>query len=327
MMETQSPLTGWIPYKLFHENGYPLCRWLNVSDYQFTDPFFTDTIEKCKSKFIYRQHSVSSVEVLPDWSGQLSYVPPTAFIFHISRCGSTLLAQLLGINPSNIVLSEVPFFDEILREPYKRESTLSLRTYPALEAALKFYGQCRNGSEKMLFIKTDSWHVFFYKKLRELYPNVPFVLLYRQPAEVIRSQQKKRGMQAVPGVIEPAIFGFNNESVTDLDEYMTRVIRQYLKIFLQIVEEDQNSILVNYHDGMLKVMEQVAAYTGMTISPEEYKKMKERCGYHGKYPEQLFTEESGEMEETPSLKQCYELYRKLEEKRSGMLVSSGLRAS
>lgn len=297
---------SWIPYKLIASNEQPLCRWLNISTVAFSDPFFEDTISKCRGNGIELYHSVSNMEVLPGWASGLDAVQPSAFIFHISRCGSTLLSQLLGIQPGNIVLSEVPFFDEVLRSAVPPSY---------LKAAIQFYGQKRTGAESHLFIKTDSWHVCFYKTLRELYPTVPFILLYRDPRAVMRSQQKKRGMHAVPGVIEPEIFGFQNTSFPDLDVYMAKVIERYLNTFVLISETD-NCLLVNYNQGMMNVMEDVAAYTGLVISDDDREKMELRCRYNAKYPEQVFSEAAISTETPAYLERSMYLYNLLESMRS-----------
>lgn len=34
------------------------------------------------------------------------YLEPTGFVFHMSRCGSTLTANLMGASPHNLVYSE-----------------------------------------------------------------------------------------------------------------------------------------------------------------------------------------------------------------------------
>ena len=147
-MLTLTSLEQWVPHKLIIHNGQWLCRWLNVGDTPFSEPFFEDTISKCRSNGVPPYHSVSHVELLPEWAGNLGSVQPSAFIFHISRCGSTLLSQLLGIQRGNVVLSEVPVFDELLRAQVAPE---------ILKAAIDFYGQKRTGDEQRLFIKTDSW--------------------------------------------------------------------------------------------------------------------------------------------------------------------------
>lgn len=304
------PLSGWVPYKLLRDDQHSVCRWLHVDNTPFSEPFFADTISRCRSNNSRQLHSVSNIELLPDWSASLPYVKPSAFIFHISRCGSTLLAQLLGINPQNIVLSEVPFFDEALRTPYQQRKP-NLPSSAIFQAAMQFYGQQRSGNEKNLFVKTDSWHVCFYKTIRQLYPGVPFILLYRHPQQVIRSQQKKRGMHAVPGVVEAAVFEFDGPPVTDLDVHMARVIERYLTLFLEIIQHDKNALLVNYNEGMLKVTEKVAAFAGVDINDEEHEKMEARCKFNAKYPDQLFSETDAEKAVPDYLQNCMSLYHQL----------------
>lgn len=306
-----SAIQQWVPYKLSAEAEQTLCRWLYVGDKPFSEPFFDDTISRCRKENGFRPHSVSNTSLLEDWAGALPSVEPTAFIFHISRCGSTLVSQLLGLNPDHIVLSEVPFLDEVLRVPYKQQHYPAFEPVHALKAAFRIYGQKRTGNEQKLFIKTDSWHVFFYKKLRELYPDAPFILLYRAPLEVIQSHRRKRGMQAVPGVIEPSIFGFTEPLTTDLDQHMAMVIEKYLELFLEIATHDNNALLVNYNDGMMHVMERIATFTDLQLSDDEYRLMQERCGYHAKFPEQVFAE-AGSSETIPEwLEKSVALYSQL----------------
>lgn len=43
----------------------------------------------------------SEIDENPD-----KYLEPTGFVFHMSRCGSTLTANLIGSSPYNLVYSE-----------------------------------------------------------------------------------------------------------------------------------------------------------------------------------------------------------------------------
>lgn len=306
-----SHLRQWVPYKLLAEQEQTLCRWLYVGDKPFHEPFFDDTIARCRSGMSFRPHSVSNISLLKDWASALPAIEPTAIIFHISRCGSTLVSQLLGINPDHIVLSEVPFLDEVLRAPYKAHAYPAFEQMPALEGAIRFYGQKRTGNESRLFIKTDSWHVLFYKTIRRLYPHAPFILLYREPYEVIHSHRKKAGMQAVPGVIEPAIFGFETPLTTDMDAYMTNVIEKYLSVFIEIAENDPRALPVSYNEGMMHVMEKIADFIDLPLSREEYLQMQARCSYHAKFPDQVFTTDPVPAMTPAWLQKCQELYNRL----------------
>lgn len=313
-MNKPSPIAGWIPIKLYPEKESLLCRWLYVGDKNFTEPFFDETISACRSlpENGHLKRSMSSTDMLVDWAKAIDVIEPTAFIFHISRCGSTLISQMLGLQPSNIVLSEVPFFDDLLR--YGKLHNCMPGILPQLNAAIGLYGAKHNENHQRLFIKTDSWHIHFYKELRALYPTVPFFLLYRKPDEVIRSQQKKRGMQAIPNLLEAAIFGFDKDNISTmpLDEYMGMVIESYLTAFLEILKNDKAAYAINYHEGAMHITDTIASVTRMPITDAEKLLMQKRAGFHAKFPEQIFKEEQPDEAMPGYLKRSFELYDKIE---------------
>jgi hypothetical protein len=318
MNQFEHPLKSWIPYKLELKNDDSLlCRWLNTFDKPYVEPFFDETISKCKAQdqHILKFSSVADLTVLEDWAEKLENVEPTAFIFHISRCGSTLVSQLLGLNEQNISLAEVPFFDDILRSPLKKNDIKGLDTGKLLIAAIKFYGQRRFGTETNLFIKTDSWHVFYYKKIRQLYPEVPFVFLYRTPDEVFSSHLKKSGMQAVPGLIEPELFGLDSIEVVHMPqrEYIAKMIEKYLEMYLEIMESDRLSIFLDYKDGIIPIIKKIAAFTKVEIDEDELLTMENRIQYHSKYPNEAFKERKI-VSVIPELNKAFELYARLETK-------------
>jgi hypothetical protein len=314
-MHYSEAIEGWIPIKLFNENGERNCRWLYVGNKHFDEPFFDETISACRQlpQNGHLKRSMSSIDVLPKWAATANSIEPTAFIFHVSRCGSTLLSQMLSLQQSNIVLSEVPFFDDLLR--YGKKENCLPQILPIIKSAINLYSTKRNIDYNHVFIKTDSWHIHFYEELRTLYPTAPFFFLYRKPDEVIQSQQKKRGMQAIPNLIEANVFGFNKEEIATkpLDEYMGMVIESYLQKFYTILQKDKNCFALNYHSGAMAMINTIANKTSLQINEKEYLAMKERAGYHAKFPEQVFSEEK-RIEEIPSyLKKSFELYDKIEE--------------
>ena len=84
---------------------------------KYADPFFDETIAKCKSH-PYNSNPfkvVSTVENLIDWSNELISVELKSLVFHVSRCGSTMLSQSLASSSENIMISEAPIIDQILR--------------------------------------------------------------------------------------------------------------------------------------------------------------------------------------------------------------------
>jgi hypothetical protein len=319
-----NPLQGWIPYRANISATGIDCHWLDTFNAAYTEPFFDETIVKLKGIPRRANHykSVSSLPMMEEWSGNIkSYIEPTAIIFHISRCGSTLISQLLSISQQNIVLPEVPFFDDLLRLPYKNQDVSATDTQRMLKAALKFYGQKRTGNERQLYIKADSWHIFFYKQLRELYPQTPFILLYRKPGEVFESHTKQRGMHAVPGLIEAELFGLDRDTASQmsLDIYLARVLEQYFTAYIAVSTHDKNTLLVNYDEGTMPIMDKIAAFIQISFDGPHYEGMKERANYHSKHPGKVFSEK-GSNTAPAFLQNTVSLYQQLEQIRLAMLI-------
>jgi hypothetical protein len=313
MQATDHPLQHWIPYRFVFENDRPLVQWLYVADMRFDDPFFDESIAACRSHTYNssRYKSISSPESMIEWSYWTEELPVT-FIFHVSRCGSTLLSQLISLSEKYTVLSEVPFFDEIVRLPYKIKGTDHKQIEELFKAAVKLVGKKRTGKEEQLFIKTDSWHIFFHNLLRRLYPAAPFILLYRSPDEVVHSHQKHRGMQAVPGLIEPGLFGFSSEVINepDLDAYTARVLERYLLVFEELLHHNSN-LLIDYKEGVMHMMTRIAAHLNIEWETGHVQQMQERSKFHSKYPQQNFAEETGAKQVPEYLKEAMMRYQSL----------------
>jgi hypothetical protein len=314
----------WIPYQLVKREQQWLCRWLALGGRRFTEPFFSETIQQCKShgRNANRFDSLSSLDCLAaQTAGPLDAVTPSAFIFHVSRCGSTLLSQLLGLSQRAIVLSEVPLIDQLLRLPLKDGNVAPAEMEAALQASIAWLGRKKSGNETHLFVKLDSWHVFFAATIRKLYPEVPFVLLYRSPDEVLRSHQKRRGMHAVPGFIEPVLFGMSSEDLDgiDCDVYTGQVLTYYFSRFLAIAAQDGQSLLLNYQEGGMPLLQQLAACSGIVFNDTEREHMEARSRTHSKYPDQIFSEERPQLPEPAHLAPAFALYRSLEAMRGTVI--------
>jgi hypothetical protein len=323
MQTSKHPLKGWIPYKLVIENKTPLVHWLYVGDKIFNEPFFNETISACKSHTYnsVKYKCVSSLESILEWADTLPEINKISFIFHISRCGSTLLSQLIGLDKKYIVLAEVPFFDELLRLNYKLKNVDEKFQLKILDAAIKFMGQKKSGDEEQIFIKTDSWHICFYKPYKQLYPKSEMILLYRRPDEVISSHQKKRGMQAVPMLIEPQVFGFSKKEISQftLNMYTAKVLEKYLLLFEEIETTDKFTLLLDYKQGAMQLIQQMAEYLKITWDEKHILKMQERAKFHSKHPQQNFEKENNPDEVLNYLQTVMRLYNRLNEKRNNLV--------
>jgi len=312
-------LHHWYPVKLLKDGAELRCQWKYFKGIPFIDPFFSETITQANSieLNVTKYRSVSDLNILTEWCDNLKSAEPTAFIFHISRCGSTLLSQALALSDDHIVLSEVPFIDDLLKLLTIDEWLTNTDYQQILKATIAVYGQKTNQNQQLLFIKTDSWHLYYLPLFRLLYPAILFLFLYREPDDVLISQQKKRGMHAVPGLISNIILGIptnTNEQLT-LDNHMIGVLISYLSSFVTVVKTDNYSFLANYSEGIENIINNLAKLTGYKLDEDYCAKVNERCRYNAKYPDQPFINETTYRDLTNTSK-LQSLYMELENLRS-----------
>jgi hypothetical protein len=308
----KSSLQNHIPYRMVVSNDQPKVLWLDTSGVSFDAPFFDETILRCMSLTpgMASFKCVSSLETMIEAAWDVDAVPVTAFLFHVSRCGSTLLSQSLVLSSENIVLSEVPFFDALLRHDFQ-DPDLKRR---ALQAAVRLYGQKRSEISNYLFIKLDSWSVYYHELLRALWPSTPFLLLYRNPLEVLQSHQKMAGMQAVPGLLEPWLFDIPSQGVHEKDRetYLGEVLAYYVRQFEQMFLTDHNSWLVSYHDGIEKMIQTLFSAIGLPVDSDLLTKTAERSRFHSKDPGKVFSEALADRPIPEAFREAYAGFERLE---------------
>ena len=105
-------LKGWLPVDAIVVDGRPGLWWMEMSGIDLTEPFFQQTVERAKRD--KRRERFTEFDVLLQLEKQLDSVEPTGFIFHSSRCGSTLVANACRAVSGSIVLSEANAIDKLI---------------------------------------------------------------------------------------------------------------------------------------------------------------------------------------------------------------------
>lgn len=288
MKNINHPLLHWIPYKLIEKDNLGYFEWIYLGEREYTDPFFDETISKCKSHPYNSKvvRVISTVDNLLDWSKELISVELKSLVFHVSRCGSTMLSQSLVTSPKNIIISEAPIIDQILQSDIFNFDEKNI----LIRAVIMLLGQKRFPQQKNLIIKLDAWHIFNAVQLRSIFPELPFMLLYRQPAEVLKSHQKMIGMHMVPGVLAPRIFGITTHTIQKIGfkQYGALVLAKYFQAFLDFYATDKNVLLCNYNGGMKSVLERFISFVKIDYSNDEVIQMFERLKKHSKNVNTVF---------------------------------------
>ncbi|HET9222191.1 MAG TPA: hypothetical protein VFO07_06795, partial [Roseiflexaceae bacterium] len=111
-MPDVAQLDGWIPVRISWEQLRPIVEWRYVGDARFTEPFFEQTISACLRHPFSRLFFLRTpVDALAQLHAARPGVAPSGFVFHMSRCGSTLVAQMLATLPQTLVIAEAEPID------------------------------------------------------------------------------------------------------------------------------------------------------------------------------------------------------------------------
>lgn len=279
-MPEQAQFEAWIPFRIRPAAHPPRVDWCYVGSEKFTAPFFGDTIERCLRKpFNQLFLRETAIDVLEDRAAAHPGLQPTAFIFHGSRCGSTLLAQMAAAVPETIVLSEAAPIDDVLRAAVVDDVRSGW-----LRSALSVLGYPRAG-ERRLIVKLDAWHVLHARVIQEAFPGVPSVFLYRDPEEVLASQLRMPGIHMVPGMLDGITDA--GSATFDREEHVCRVLAV---IYAAAVAEAAAGTvsLMNYADLPGQALAQVLEW----CRPENIREARERllhvAGFDAKTPSLTF---------------------------------------
>ncbi len=118
------------------------------------------------------------VHVARDGSSAARDTAPAGIVFHVARCGSTLISQSLKRLDNLVVYAEPQPVNEILAPPHQ---------WPRgdLVAALRTLGSAfaRHAAGPYV-LKLSSWNTLYCDIVAEAFPETPWVLSVRDPVEV-----------------------------------------------------------------------------------------------------------------------------------------------
>lgn len=308
----------WTPGRIFqNENGGDLMAdWIFLGRERFTEPFHNDTLEICvRQPFNQLFRRQTPIEFLGEICEKSKGVAPTGFIFHISRCGSTLVSQMLAALEKNIVISEASVIDKIIRADVSEEKKIIRLRW--LFGAL---AQKRFSAEENFFVKFDCWSALNLPLIEKAFPGVPWIFMYRNPVEVLVSQMRQPGAQMIPGAIEEIFPNMNLSGILQFstEERFARSIAAFCEAGLKNADR-RTGKFINYAQMPEAVTGEICEHFGLSFSDEEIEKMNGASKFHAKTPRQKFAPDGEDKRKEANEKLIYfaekfvnPIYEKLE---------------
>jgi hypothetical protein len=284
-MTGRDPLADWIP--LYLKRGR--VHWGYMGRERFVEPFSQDTLQKLASRpFNQLFRRETGLELLPERAVSHPGLPLRGIVFHMGRCGSTLVAQSLAALPDSVVLSEPASFDTLLQwliasPSFDAEAGLALLR--GLVAAL---GQPRRAEDRGLYIKADGWHVCHIDRILAAFPGTPWIFLYRDPVEVLVSQVRMPGLFVVPGSLIAHGLHSPEHLLTRPVEHGAWVLSRVLHGAAEALRRHPGGLPVNYSELPAALETRVAEHFALRLGDAELEALRTASARDAKRPYQPF---------------------------------------
>ena len=257
-----------IPVELWRNDSGIFVVSLSLPRTYFREPFFTDSLAKSFSILksgikVHREDTPLTRPVHYDEKDKrVIYTPinefvqrhsgvrvdkKPGFIFHMSRCGSTLTAQMLAISNRFFVLSEPTIINSVLDPALNisQENRSQL-----LLASIKALAMCSPKACDYVFIKFRSWNVLYLEYILQNFPDVSWMFIHRYGLEVLQSVLEKppgwlRSRRSYARYFSDFL-GIDEKSLRTIsdNEYASRMLGIFCRTARNL--SSQNSMFVDY---------------------------------------------------------------------------------
>ncbi|MET3724323.1 aspartyl beta-hydroxylase [Sphingomonas trueperi] len=280
------PPREWLPVRIIESDVGPLVDWAYFGDDALEDSFFGDSIQRALSRPFNRVfRHVTGLDDFIDNAPTDEAAPLRGLVYHMSRCGSTLVAQMLGALPATLSLSEPGPFDAAVRLAMAGNDLRGARGAALLRAMVAALARARNG-EGQCFIKLDSWHILAFPLIQAALPQVPWVYLFRDPVEVLVSQMRMRGYQTVPSLVPPGLYGIGDD-LPGPEELCARIFAKHHEAAIRALAGSLG-MAIDYADLPDALVDRIAPHFGLSLTQVEKAAVADASRRDAKAPECLF---------------------------------------
>ncbi len=279
------PPRGWLPTGFFGGEGGSGLAWLWFGPDPLQRPFFEMSEADVRDLpfnrlFRYGMALDDAVSSAPD-----AAPPPDGFVFHMSRCGSTLVAQMLAAVDDHVVVSEPPILDAVVQ--FALAGQMSAATLRAIVLALT---RDRSSTTRRRFVKLFHWHALALPLFRAAFPDVPCIFLCRDPVEVLVSQRRSPGYQPVMPMVAMALPGAAIDPDLDGEHFAAWLLARLGETALDAVPPVRCIAYPALPDA---VFETILPHFGIVPTPAEEAAMRAATQHDAKAPDRSFIADTG----------------------------------
>lgn len=290
-MTAELPPEDWLPVWVDCRGPCPVVEWCDLRGCRFSDPFFDRTVEATLTQPFHQLFRLrTTTDVLESRAGEAACARPSGLIFHMGRCGSTLVAQLLASMPATVVLSEAQPIDAILRaEVAGLDDDRRIAWLRGMVSALSRAGP--KGAP--LVLKFHAWNSTAIPLVLRAFLNVPWIFVVREPVEVLVSMLLRPAIPMVPGVIEPGLRSlFSADRLPMLPaESMARLVGDWCRS-ADAALATEPCLVVDHTDLPELVWDLLVERFGLGASAADVERMRTAAEFDAKRPDRRYRADS-----------------------------------
>ncbi len=285
------PGPGWLPARVASTHEGPAFDWARFGMGGLAEPFFEDAVRRVTTLPLNRL--LRWRHALPDLVAGCPGAAPTpaGLVFHLSRCGSTLLARLLASAPGHAKLSEPEPLDAVVQWAAALPPGPDGAPHPDGVAALRaIVAALMNNLEPgtRAFFKLDCWHIAALPLFRAAFPTVPWLFLYRDPLEVAVSQLAMPGVHVVPGMTGAGLLGLSGGEHLAAQDYVATVLGRICALAVAGTRGG-GGLLLHYNDIFDAMAVRLPAHFGYAPDAGAAARLDSLRGDNAKHPGQAFS--------------------------------------
>lgn len=274
---------NWLPYR-YHARSRNI-DWCLPAGHA-TEPFQDETISRYRQTILINQFITPKTNLfaLDIQARSVKSITPTGFIFHLSRCGSTLISGCLSELDTTCILSESPVLTEILLDQTlgKTAQQKSLQQLIDLQASVF-------PLRPHVVIKWNAWDIFRWDLIWAIYPQVPCIFLVRNPVEILASHQRLVGRHmsgdATLADYHPVFAHWSGTG--ELLEKRMQVLHEFLCAMHEFYPGG-SGCLIDYHQLDAHATAALFEFLGIKLDEQGVLKIHTRMQFHSKSPHQAF---------------------------------------
>ena len=260
-------MSGWLPIEIVL-GRYPslvwpgvvpetTVRWMQFGCKRLNEPFFSQSVAQLRESDHPALEIETDVTSLVREGSRTPRLLPNGFIFHVSRCGSTLISNALKLVDRIQVVAEArpitrlfmpcpPVEGDAFIDPGQDEERRKLT-----ECLFSLFSCYRTGKPEPIVVKFMSQNSISFSTIHGLWPDVPCLFVIRDPVDVMVSNLKDGGLNRFTEspALAYAMCGADPSlpiSQISVEEFCARVLGRYFDALIGKV--GPNVRIIDYDD-------------------------------------------------------------------------------